>query len=333
MPSTRVYICHTYYHVLISMIKEISKKKDADIVICDTIPKYQELMNSLNKAKIFNNVFFFSELKYKNNARKIHPKKHEILLANYKFKKLINPNFEFNQNTYEEVNIYNDWTYFGYYLRANRIYYNLLEDAKDSYKVLDSYVKINYHKNFIQKIFGFALETLYFHGKSKYSNIIEVNDHLGLRIPKEKIRICKKQEMFDKLTLEQKDKIYKVFSREKDLADIVNLKSVLILTQPLFEDRMVQTKEHQKEVYQNIIDTHCTALNIVIKPHPRDNFNYDGEFKNVSVMDKNLPTEILNFNTNIKFSKAITVSSSSINGINFVDEKIYLGFDWLKKYQ
>ncbi|AMQ07885.1 polysialyltransferase family glycosyltransferase [Sporosarcina psychrophila] len=333
MNKKKVYICFTYYHVLITLVKEISNIGDADIVICDSIPEHEKLFDSLNEARIFSNVYIFSEEKYKSDRRN-NSRSGKIgnLITNYKLKKIIRPTFELKKSTYKEVNIYNDWTYLGYYLRANKIYYTLLEDAKDSYKVLENYVKIDYHKSVIRKIFGFIFESSYFYGKSKYSKTVEVNDEQDLKIPRKKIRVKNKKEMFSKLTEEQKQKIYMIFTSNEEVESFTYGNSVLILSQPLFEDSMVQTEKIQREVYQDIIDTYCNDLNIVVKPHPRDNFNYEDSFKNVHVKDKNLPSEILNFNPNIKYKKAITVSSSSINGIDFVEEKVYLGFDWLKKY-
>lgn len=331
MQSSRIYICFTYYHVLISIIKEISNNAEADIVICDTIPDSEKLIESLIKSKIFNNVFKFSEKKYKNsNLDKRRFGRFKVLFINNKYKKMIKPSFQLR--VYKEVNIFNDWTYLGYYLRASKIYYNLLEDATDSYKVLDHYVEINYKKKLIHKVFGFALETSYFHGKSKYSKFVEVNDGNGINIPKEKIRVNSKKEMFRKLTEAQKKRIYAIFIDNEIEGTNLNKNSTIILSQPLFEDSMVQSEEIQKKVYQDIIDLYCKDDEVFIKPHPRDNFEYEKEFCNVKVINKNIPTEILDFNPNTKFTKAITVSSTSINGINFVDEKINLGFDWLKKY-
>ncbi|MGN7385515.1 polysialyltransferase family glycosyltransferase [Sporosarcina sp. SAFN-015] len=334
MKNNRVYICFTYYHVLVTLVKEISNIGEADIVICDTIPGYMKLFHSLKGTRSFKNVYTFSEKKYrKSNVEKRRFSKIELVFTNYKYKKMIKPNFELKKNTYKEVNIYNDWTYLGYYLRANRIYYNLLEDAMDSYKVLKNYIEIDYKKSLRNRIFGFVYETLYFHGKSKYSKIVEVNNEKDLEIPREKIRVKDKKEMFSKLTEEQKKQIYMIFTMDDDEESSLHGDSVLILSQPLFEDGIVQTKEIQRKVYQDIIDAYCDDLNIFIKPHPRDNFNYRDNFINVRVMNKDLPSEILNFNPNIKYKKAITVTSTSLNSIDFVDDKVYFGFEWLRKYQ
>ena len=79
-----------------------------------------------------------------------------------------------------------------------------------------------------------------------------------------------------------------------------------------------------------MIKSYCKEYkNIIIKPHPRDEVEYN--FENCITIDKAIPIEILNFNKNIKIDKAITVFSTAIDGIDFVKEKINLGFDYIKK--
>ena len=46
-----------------------------------------------------------------------------------------------------------------------------------------------------------------------------------------------------------------------------------------------------------------------------------------------MPIEVLKFNSNIKFDKAVTIVSSSIKSLDFVDEKIEYGFEYLDKYK
>ena len=43
----------------------------------------------------------------------------------------------------------------------------------------------------------------------------------------------------------------------------------------------------------------------------------------------NVPIEVFSFIEDIHFSKAITVFSTSLESLNFVDQKIVLGKDWV----
>lgn len=335
MKSRKLYICLTYYHILVTLVKEIDNRDDVDIVICNTIPEYERISESLLNSGIFKNVFLFDEKYYQMNnpLEKKQLGKIGKLLSGWKIRKAISPPSGLLIKSYNDINIFNDTANIAYYIRANGVYYNLLEDAKDSYKVLDKYMEIDYEKSLKQKLFGFALETLYYYGKSKYSKMIEVNDDQGLKVPPEKIVVSNKQVMFGSLNDEQKKRIFEIFMYGKEQEISYDSRAVLILTQPLFEDGIVKAVDVQKDIYRDIIDSYCEGERIFIKPHPRDNFDYPKYFEFATIMNKDLPTEILEFNSKVKFRKAITVTSTSIFGIDFIDEKVYLGFDWLSKYQ
>lgn len=335
MKKKKLYICLTYYHILVTLVKEIDTDDEVDIVICNTIPEYDRISKSIKKSGIFKNLFIFDEKHYQmnnplgdNNLGKIG-----VIFSSRKIRKAISLPSELLIHSYNDINIFNDAANIGYYLRANKVYYNLLEDAKDSYKVLGQYMEINYEKSFKQRIFGFAFETLYYHGKSKYSKTIEVNDDQDLKIPPEKLVVSNKRVMFGSLNNEQKKRIFEIFMDGTEQEILYDSGAVLILTQPLFEDDMVKTADIQKDIYTEIIEMYCSGERVFIKPHPRDNFDYTKNFEFATIVNKNLPTEVLEFNPKVKFRKAITVTSSSIHGIEFIDEKEYLGFDWLSKYQ
>lgn len=333
--NKKLYICLTYYHILVTLVKEIDSADEVDIVICNTIPEYDRISESLKDSGIFNNIFFFDEKYYQlnNPLDGIKFGKLDVFFSNRKIRKAIPLPSKLLLHSYDDINIFNDAANIGYSLRANKIYYNLLEDAKNSYKVLDQYMEINYEKSLKKKILGFAHETLYYHGKSKFSKIVEVNDDHGLKIPQEKIIVKNKRLMFDTLSTEQKERIFEIFMHGSEQQITYDSGATLILTQPLFEDGIVKTADVQKEIYSNIIEMYCRGERIFIKPHPRDNFDYTKHFQFATMLNKNLPTEVLEFKPKVTFRKAITVTSSSIQGIEFIEDKVYLGFDWLSKYQ
>ncbi len=61
MKQNNIYICHTLYHVYITLIKNIKNPKTSDIVICNSIPNCKNLIAKLKKSKIFNAVYFYNE--------------------------------------------------------------------------------------------------------------------------------------------------------------------------------------------------------------------------------------------------------------------------------
>ena len=108
--------------------------------------------------------------------------------------------------------------------------------------------------------------------------------------------------------------------------------SVIILTQPLFEDNHLPTKKSQILLYRNIIDNYASGEKVIIKTHPREKINYSIYFPNCEVINYPFPIEIIDF-LPFKIKKVITVSSTSINLLNKVEKKIYLGWEYLKDYK
>ena len=70
---------------------------------------------------------------------------------------------------------------------------------------------------------------------------------------------------------------------------------------------------------------------IVLKPHPRDELDYRKLFPEYPVIDGTVPMEMLNY-LPTHFSKVVGVYTE-LSGIEFADEKIRLGDDFMDKYE
>ncbi|GHU74758.1 hypothetical protein FACS189450_15360 [Spirochaetia bacterium] len=99
-------------------------------------------------------------------------------------------------------------------------------------------------------------------------------------------------------------------------------KTHIILTQQFSADGFI-SEEEQIELYGTIIKQYDPSC-LVIKTHPRDLINYRKYFSDVYVFDKIIPMQLLVL-TGVKFSKAITIFSSSINSFPYELEKEWIG--------
>ncbi|GAB6168242.1 glycosyltransferase family 52 protein [Clostridium carnis] len=323
----KLYICHTVYHVYIMLLKEIKKNNVIDIILIDSIPKYDELKKKLLETKRFNNVQVIEEKNIdiniaSNNLLKKLSKNKEI------YKRVYN-HINFNYNEYDEIYIFNDWTKVGYYLITGKIKYNLIEDGLDSLTIIDKQANID--KSIKGKILNFFDLNILPFGQSKYAKSIEVNSLKELKIPKNKVVELPRENLVEQLTEEDKKFIYNIFI--DNIRTIDTLKKSpninLILTQPLYKDNLVKSEKKQIEIYRYIASKFSNEDSVVIiKPHPRDNTIYN--FKNVLSITKEIPIEIFNFNSDVKVENIITVTSCSINGVNFAKNKIRLGFEFLE---
>lgn len=323
-----LYICVSYYHLLISILKNIDVKNKNDLIIAtdfldNKLMNDKELISRLKQSKIFKNIYFFD---YSKKQLLYQTKKLKYAYYFYLMKKA-NIECKINFNDYNDIYIFNDVTLIGKVLNQKKIYYKLIEDGTDCFKKnYDYFTKKTTVFNLIKrKIFH-----IYGMGQSKFVLSIEVNDKNGIFINKPLIEEPK-EKLFSNLNKKSKSEIFRIFISDKTFGEYKDL--TLLITQPLFEDKRLHNESEQIQLYKYILKKYSNDSQIVIKTHPRETINYKQYFKNVILLDNPFPIEVLNFCENICFSKAITVSSTSLYSLNNVKNKIYLGWEWLENYK
>lgn len=105
--------------------------------------------------------------------------------------------------------------------------------------------------------------------------------------------------------------------------DIIKLRkrSKILFTQPFVVDGELTEEEHYK-IYRDILSRY-NMDDVIIKTHPRDNFDYQKYFFNCLIFDKPVPFQLLSL-FDVKYDTAITVCSTSVSMIPY-DLKI----DWV----
>lgn len=320
----KLYICNTYYHVFISLIKAIKDNNKSDIMITsdgmnNSLFSNNDLINNLEESKIFEKIILFNYSAQETKSRNIIIK---IFNRNYLAKKIIKSN-RYNFDEYDEINIFFERCLIGYIIRKERLYYNLIEDGTDYF--INNYNR-THTKSRIKKILKKMLNYDEI-GESKFVKSIEVNNAKGVVIQNKKIIEVPKQKLIENLSKEEKQIIFNVFLKEFKILKNGNL--TLIITQPLSEDKIVKFEKDKILLYRKIIIEYADNDNIIIKTHPRETTNYKAYFPNAYIIDDPFPIEILEFKDDIKFDKIITISSTSISLLNNSNEKIFLGWEWL----
>lgn len=324
----KLYICHTIYHIYITLIKEINFNNNIDIILSDNIPKCDYFKERLSNSKIFNNITIVKESLIDNNIK--YNNILEKITYNRNVRKNISKYVQIEKEVYDDIYIFNDNTKIGYYLITSLIKYNLIEDGLNSLTIIDKYIDVNYSRKI--RILSFLNLYILCYGQSLQCKSIEVNNKEGLKIPNRKIVELPREQLLLKLSEENKKDIYSIFINRNSINIIEGRKknSVLLLTEPLYIDKRVETEEEQINIYSDIINNYIKENeNIFIKAHPRDYTNYLKLNKNITIIEKDIPMEVLNFNSNITFDKVITITSTAINGIQFAKEKVILGFEYL----
>ena len=306
------YICATNYHILITLLK-INFKSKVNLFVPNS-SEFDVITTNLKKEKIFNRIvrldFFIYNSKNRNTIRK---ETDRLLLE---------------LNDVENIYIYNDHIPISWILHKKKIPYHVIEDGYNffSYEYKDfrddifsKRVKLSDYKNLIKHMF--ILRRTKGPGFSKYCQSIEVNDMSV--VPKDeryhKFKEVPRKELFENISEERKQLILRVFGVE-ELSGVTD-KSVLILTQPLSIDGLMNSDDKQYGFYKRICDKYLSeGYEVYLKPHPRDTITYE-EMNGVNLIAQTVPMELIEMVSDVKFERIITHSSTAINFLTCGKEK------------
>lgn len=123
------------------------------------------------------------------------------------------------------------------------------------------------------------------------------------------IRVVDMQEAWKQAGSEKQHYLMQKFDVTPEDVATLQSKTIILFTQPLSADHIITEEEHY-EIYKQVISNY-DADKLVIKTHPRDNFNYRHYFPTVSVFAKPTPMELLSM-MGIRFSTAVTICSTVV---------------------
>lgn len=331
----KLYICFTYYHTLITLIKLLHSDEKADLLLANNIPNYTDLIGRLNGTGRFENIYEYDAIKFRSES-KTKSALQRAMLGRRNVMRIVPNCINVTLEKYEDIYVYADMTGIGRYIIGRNINYHLIEDALDFFVYFDKYYDIS-DSSFSKTGFKKRIKN-FFHigftcwGQAKCCLDIEVNSLNGIKVPVDKVKAVSRKEMFQNLTIAQKKVIYGVYVPNGLKWNNDQSKSVILLTQPLFEDHWVETEDQQLKVFEGIVnDLKKDGYSITIKPHPRDIIDYSNIEKRYmcSHIDKNIPSEVLNFNSEAFFDLAVSITSTAINFLENVHERRFIGREYI----
>lgn len=342
----RVYVCHTYYHVYISLLKELNlprqQRGKADLVLSRMSTDFESLKQRIEAVGIFDNVVeydekqaeFFPELApFKANKGNIAANMIGRIRFTKRFAALQAAYIPVDFKAYKDIYVYCDSDPIGYYLNQNRIPYHALEDGLNCLKNYDA-ARYDNRGCFGLKAFMSERLNLIFiqNGYGKYCIDMEVNDISLLKYKYRKYKEVPRQKLADALKEEDKLILLKVFVRdmeelERQIQESSGVKDkILVLTDPLC------TLDVRKKIFGDIIETYQKEGTVFLKPHPRDGLDYRREFPDIPQFDAAMPMEVLNFFPDLRFKKVVAVLTE-IKAIQYGDEMVRLGERFMDKYE
>ncbi len=345
MYRERIYVCHTYYHVYITLLKEfalpVEKQGKATLVLSKMSTDFGGLKQRIEANGVFEQVLeydekpftFFEELqKYKvDNANPIKQLWNRIIFTK-KFAKLQEAYVPTDFTQYKDIYVYCDSDPIGYYLNYKKIKYHAVEDGLNCLVHYDT-ARYDNRGNFKLKAFLAKCNLIFIqNGYSKYCVDMEVNSIADIRYTLPNYIEVPRKELELRLTEKEKELITNIFV--ENLAEIKRIlngldkakKNFILLTEPLC------SLDIRKQIFKDLIDEYCVNGNVVIKPHPRDELDYTEIFKDHLIFEKMLPMEVLNLLGENSFDLAISVLTE-IKGIRFAKESVRLGPDFMDKYE
>ncbi len=341
----RIYVCHTYYHVYVSFLKELSLPKEeqgtATLVLSKLSTNFEKLKERVAEVGLFAEIYEYDEkrqdaypelAKYKVEGGNIVTNMIRRIIMTKKFGRLCEQDVPVNFEEYRDIYVYCDIDPIGYYLNWKRIPYHAMEDGLNCLKHFN-YARYDNRGFFPLKAFMSSKLNLIFvqDGYGKYCIDMEVNDISVIQHPCPKYVEVSRQALVDRLTAQDKEMILKAFVRDLDtikgqIEEGIGQDKIMILTEPLCD---LETRER---LFRDLATEYEKEGQVYIKPHPRDLLDYHTLFADYPQFDGTVPMEMLNFFEGFRVKKIVSVFTE-LDEIRFADEMIRLGPDFMDKYE
>ena len=293
-----LYICHTAYQVLVDLLRAgrcACENGPHTMVLSASVPDTAALAARLDAAGVVKTVIV-DETKWPGTVT--GPFAHQR--AARAFEKLCG--WKFDRAAYENVYIHNDWSVLGRYLQDCRAGYILCEDTFGSTLGPDQHLVTDQRAaaDFAAKQRGKGY--LYW-GDSPWCRCIESED-------------AAKCTLFaaDRMVTDSKAKLLESLTEDEKA-----------MPRSFVADGLM-TQGQQDAMFKAVTEKYAVGP-LFIKTHPRDTTDYKALFPDATVLERTMPSEVLNFCLPFHFARAVTVQSFVLRGFTAADEKIHLTLD------
>lgn len=321
-----LYICHTPYQVLVTLCRAFDSPCPPQLILSTTIPGADSLAARLSATGLVGQVRIFDENAC--GASLLTGFWPTLLFQHIRGRRNVEKYYGFRLcgADYANVYIFNDWSILGRYLQDRYIPYILCEDTFASTCCPDQHL-IEAQRRL--PLFRLRQATGYgylYWGDWKGVRAIESED-LGRAVaPFSHLLVERSQRaMFHRLTADRKRVLCNVFLTHP-LPEESPEGAVLFLTRD-FVCEYLMDADTQARMYKAVVEKYCSGGPLFIKAHPRDATDYAALFPGAVVLDRSMPSEVLNFALPFRFARAVTVESTVLKAFEAADEKVSLTLD------
>lgn len=310
-----LYICHTAYQVLVDLLRAgRAEGKPHTMVLSAAVADAEALAARLDKTGVVRTVLV-DETRWPGTVT--GP------LAAWRcrraFEKLCG--WKLDHALYENIYIHNDWSVLGRYLQDCRAGYILCEDTfgstlgPDQHLVTDQRAAPDFARK--QKT---GQGYLYW-GDSPWCKAVESEDAARCSLfGPDKMVTDSKGALLESLTGDEKAMVRSVFLT-RPLPEQAE-GATLLLPRSFVADGLM-TQDRQDAMFQAVAARYAVGP-LFIKTHPRDITDYQALFPDAVILERTMPSEVLNFCLPFTFRRAVTVQSFVLRGFTAAEEKILL---------
>lgn len=308
--KNKIFNSNSIYQLLLFLL--LTKKEDRKLfIVGDTFP--EKIKKNLDNV-----------LSVGNDAVKFNSKNKVSYFFKYitqliKLKKVYNNELRNLENN----EIYGATIFAPLLAKKNAVY--VLEDGTGSYaKKEDSKGSLLFViKKYLHKIFFGAPDNFSSERQKHTSKIFYTG--IGV-IPEDvvhKSEIINIQNLWDNKNEEDKMEILRIYNfNANDLNDF-DKRNIVLFTQTVSEDGLVDSEQDKIEIYRKALENVDHNM-VIIKPHPRENTNYEKYFPHIKQIDGQIPFQLLDL-LGVKLEKAITLWSTAVLSLNENIEIEWLG--------
>lgn len=305
-----LYICHTSWQLLIALVRAIRSGGDQSVLLTKSIPGGMPLWQRVQESGAFTELAVVDEEKWQGTV--------SGPLAHLRNKRAFENNcgWYIKPGKYNNIYISNDWSPLGRYLQDCREKYILCEDTIGG--TLDP------DQHLLDEQRAKPAGMYQYWGDSKWCAAVESENAAKCVIfPQEKLLTFSKRQLLDSLTAQEKAIIRHVFITQPLPEAAEN--ACLLLPRSFVLDGLME-QETQDKMFLAVAEKYCSAP-LFIKTHPRDETDYTKLFPEAVILDRTMPSEVLNFCLPFRFAKAVTVQSWVLRGFTAADENVFIGLE------
>lgn len=322
-----LFICHTAYQVMVEVCRAFEAPCPPRMLLSAALPGAGALAQRLRATGLFADVAVFDEETCGNAFQKGFWR--TLLLQRIIGRRNVEKYYGFSLNGAQlrDVYIHNDWSVLGRYLQDKGIPYILCEDTFASTCAAGGHPLIAAQRALphfaLRRALGYGY--LYW-GDWKKVKAIETEDAAKATVPFGKERLCQRSQKaaFAALTKGQKALLASVFLTAPLPENCAG--AVLFLTRDFVSEGLMD-EATQRRMYKAVAKKYCSGGPLFVKAHPRDASDYAALFPGAVVLDRAMPSEVLNFALPFRFAKAVTVESTALKAFEAADEKLTLPLD------